>query len=336
MGELVMKNLFSKDNFLFPSLDKKQKTQSLIVAGLLALFFIASAFTFMNFMYCFADIVGCIVSGSADVAIVDLLRSLPMFLSFFMTLWTLLLVHAYFRNVDEQKRLKSLYKNAIVIMAFAGISIVYIIVGLIVGKYSSLVEGSPSPLYPLDALLYSLFFAFIGACAFLYGKKYQEKLPYLVPSRGPVATKARFGYCFFVAIWMLIALFSFAGFWIGLFVIDFLHGYQAYSIALLLVYLVNAVFMIAWEFYYNELTEEGRKKVLFPLSLIALGIAVISAVFYFIALGANLDGPSNIGFGVLPVAFAASVNIATMLVVATPLIVSVVALIKGLLLRKAK
>ena len=58
------------------------------------------------------------------------------------------------------------------------------------------------------------------------------------------------------------------------------------------------------------------------------------AVLYFVGLGVNLDGPSNAGFGILPVAFAASVNIATMIVVATPLIVSVVALIKGLLLRK--
>ena len=35
-----------------------------------------------------------------------------------------------------------------------------------------------------------------------------------------------------------------------------------------------------------------------------------------------------------PVAFAASVNIATLLVVFTPLIVSIVALIKGILIRK--
>ena len=53
-----------------------------------------------------------------------------------------------------------------------------------------------------------------------------------------------------------------------------------------------------------------------------------------IGLGTNLDAPSNFGFGTLPVAFAASVNIATLIVVATPLIVAVVALIKGLLLRK--
>ena len=39
-----MKNLFSKDNFLIASFDKKQKTQSIVVSVLLAVFFIASAF----------------------------------------------------------------------------------------------------------------------------------------------------------------------------------------------------------------------------------------------------------------------------------------------------
>ena len=185
-------------------------------------------------------------------------------------------------------------------------------------------------------MLYALLFVCIGVFALLYRKKFQEKLPFIVPNRAPVVSKARFGYCFAVAIWMLIALFSFAAFWLGLFIIDFLHGYQAYSIALLLVFFVNALFMCVWEFYYNELKEEARKQVLLPLALIGLGVSVCAAAFYFIALGFNLDGPANVGFGVLPVAFAASVNIATMLVVATPLIVSVVALIKGLLRRKAK
>ena len=62
---------------------------------------------------------------------------------------------------------------------------------------------------------------------------------------------------------------------------------------------------------------------------------MVAAIIYFIALKFNLDGPSNVGFGILPIAFSASVNIATLLVVATPLIVSVVALIKGLIRKKA-
>ena len=331
---MVMKELFSKENFAFSGFDKKQRTQSLIVFGLLALAFIISAFSFMNAFYCFVDVIGSIVSGSADVAIYDLLRSLPLFLTLFMAIWSMLLVHAFFRNVSDEKRVKSLYKNGFALIGFAAVCIIYVIVGLISGKYLSIVEGSPSALFPLNTVIASVLYCAVGVFAILYAKKYQEKFPYVVPSRGPIVNKGRFGYCLAISLWMLIALFCFAGFWMGLFIIDFRHGYGLYGAALLIIYCINAFFFICWELYFNELTEEGKKKVLLPLAIIASAISVIAIAFYFIVLGTNLDAPANMGFGLLPVAFAASVNIATMLVVATPLIVSIVALIKGLLIRK--
>ena len=329
-----MKKFFDKDNFIISTFNGNQKKQSLIVSIALIVFFVFSAYTFFNAMYAFADCIGSIVSGSADAALRDASRSLPLFLSCFMSIWALLLCHGLFRNVDDVKRVKSIKKNAFALLAFAAVNFVAIIVMLIMGKFHSLVEGSPSPLYPLDSILYSLVFVALGVFALLYLKKFQEKLPYEVPSRGPVVKKARGLYCTFMSFWMLIAIFSFAAFTIGLFIQDFVNGYLFFSIALLLVYLVNCLFLAVWEFYYNELKEEKRKEFLFPLALCGLIVSVLVAALYFVGLGVNLDGPSNAGFGILPVAFAASVNIATMIVVATPLIVSVVALIKGLLLRK--
>ena len=99
--------------------------------------------------------------------------------------------------------------------------------------------------------------------------------------------------------------------------------------------MVNAFFIGIWEFYYNELEEEKKKEFLLPLGLAGLCLSGLVTILYFVALGLNLDAPSNIGFGVFPVAFAASVNIATLLVVFTPVIVSVTTVIKGLLSRKA-
>ena len=329
-----MKKFFDKDNFITSTFNGNQKKQSLIVSIALIVFFVFSAYTFFNAMYAFADCIGSIVSGSADAALRDASRSLPLFLSCFMSIWALLLCHGLFRNVDDVKRVKSIKKNAFALLAFAAVNFVAIIVMLIMGKFHSLVEGSPSPLFPLDSILYSLVFVALGVFALLYLKKFQEKLPYEVPSRGPVVKKARGLYCTFMSFWMLIAIFSFAAFTIGLFIQDFVNGYLFFSIALLLVYFVNCLFLAVWEFYYNELKEEKRKEFLFPLALCGLIVSVLVAVLYFVGLGVNLDGPSNAGFGILPVAFAASVNIATMIVVATPLIVSVVALIKGLLLRK--
>ena len=250
-----------------------------------------------------------------------------------MSIWTILLLQASFRNIEE-RRLKSYKKNAIALLVFAGVTIVHVLVMRIIGKYSSLVEGSPSPLYPLDSILYSLLFIAIGVFTLIYLNKLQEKLPYVAPSRGPIVTKARGLYCTFVTFWMLIALFTFAAFFLGLFIIDFQHGYQFYSVMLLIAYALSFLFMLVWEFYFNELKEEKKKEFLLPLSIVGLGLSVIVMILYFVSLGLNLDGPANIGFGILPVAFAASVNMATMIVVATPFIVSLVAFIKGLIARK--
>ena len=333
MGEILMKKFFSKDNFVLSTFDKKQRLQSLIVSIALIVFFAFSAFTFFNAMYAFADCIGSIVSGSADAALRDAGRSIPLFLSCFMSIWALLLVHGLFRNVSDEKRIKTLKKNAIALLAFAFVNLVAIIVMLIMGKFHSLVEGTPSPFYPLDSLLYSLIFVALGIFALLYVSKLQEKLPYVVPSRGPVVSKLRGLYCTFMSFWMLIALYSFASFAIGLFILDFGH-YFFFSFALTLVYFINCLFLVVWELYFNELKEERKKEFLLPLAAVGLIVSIVVAAIYLIGLGTNLDAPSNAGFGVLPVAFAASVNIATLIIVFTPLIVSVVALIKGLIIRK--
>ena len=328
-----MKKFFDKDNFVPSTFDSKQRLQSLIVSIALIVFFIFSGFTFFNAMYAFSDALGSIVSGSADAALRDATRSLPLFLSAFMSIWALLLVHALFRNVSDEKRVKSLKKNAIALLAFAAANLIAIIVMLAIGKLHSLVEGAPSTLYTLDSILYSLIFVALAVFALIYLNKLQDKIPYVVPARGPIVSKLRGLYCTFVSFWMLIAIYSFAAFAIGLFILDF-GDYFFFCFGLSLVYFTNCLYLAVWEFYFNELKEEKKKEFLLPLAIAGLVFAVIVVAIYMIGLSTNLDAPSNAGFGVLPVAFAASVNIATLIIVFTPVIVSVVALIKGLLARK--
>ena len=320
--------------FLVASYDKKQKRQRIVVIILLALFFILSSFTFFNLLYCFVECIGAIVSGSMDVALSDFLRTVPVFLTFFMTLWGLLLVHASYRKVSEEKWRKSIFKDAICIIVFGVINIVYILVNHIAGRYLSLVEGSPSALFPLDALLYSVLFICLGVLVVLYVKKFEAKHPYVVPARGPVVTKARGLYCTFVTFWMLFALYGFIAGILSFFIYDFKHEHVFFGIATILVFLLSAVQIIVWELYFNELTEEGKKAKLLRLAIVSLIASVVIAFLYFLSLGMDLDAPSNAGFGMFPIAFAASVNIATLLAVACPVIVSIVALIKGILLKK--
>ena len=137
---------------------------------------------------------------------------------------------------------------------------------------------------------------------------------------------------------MLFTLFAFSGFVTGLFIIDLKpsHGYTFYGLATLLIYLVAGLSLPIWELYYNELKEDAKKECLLPFALVSLTVVLVAVILYFVSLGLNLDAPSNMGFGVFPVAFAASVNIATMLLVFTPLIASVVAVVKGLILKLKK
>lgn len=329
-----MKKFFDKDNFLFPSFTKGQKRQSLVISIALIIFFVFSGYTLFNAMYAFTDGIGSVVSGSMDSCIRDLMRSIPLFLSFFMSIWALFLLQASFRNVSNEKRIKSLKKDAITLLALAGVNLIWVIAATIAGKYHSLVEGSPSPLYPLDSILYSLIYVALAIFTLVYVSKLQDKRPFLLESRGQIVTKARGLYCFFISFWMLLALFSFASFTIGLFIHDFGNGYFFYAISLILVYFINFLYFAVWEFYYNELKEEKKKEFLLPLAICSLIISIIVAVLYLVSLGFDLDAPANSGFGILPVAFAASVNLATLIIVFTPVIVSIVAFVKGLLIRK--
>ena len=314
--------------------NNKQKIQSLLVTLAVIVFFVISAVTFMNALYCFSDIVGSTVSGSADMALRDALRSGPIFLAFFITLSGLMVAHTFYRNESSGILRKNAKKHASIGIALGVILIVYVIVMLIAGKYLSITEGSPSPLYPLDAVLYAVTFIVFGILVHVYFKKHEESGLYNGPVRAPIAKKGKIIRCFFRTLWLFFALYGFCGFFYSFFIIDFNIGYTAYSLAMMLVSLVAFLSIAVWELYYNNLSEEKRIAISVPLSLISLATAGVSSLLYFSALKRNLDGPSNVGFGILPVAYSAGVNVATFLVVAVPIIVSFVALIKGLIRKK--
>ena len=324
-----MKKFFARSNFRSYSFNKKQKIQYYVVFSLLILFFILSSFTFFNALYCFVNELGSIVSGSSDVALRDFTRSLPVILSFLMSLWALLLFHALYRNVSDEKRIKSLKKNGITLIILATFTILYVIIMRFTGKYVSLVEGSPSAIYPLDSVLYSLIYLALGIYILIYLKKLQDKKPYLVPTNDNIVKKNRVMYDIALSIWLIVALYSFSAFFIGGLIMN-AKEHLFYRIALMLCSFVGFVFLAFWELYYNNLNNEKRKELLLPLSIIGTASSLITSVIYIIALSLDKYAPSNIGFGVLPITFAASINLGELIVVFAPLIISLVILINGI------
>jgi len=312
-------------------MDNKTKNQALIVTIILCFYFVLSAFTFMNALYCLSDIIGSIVSSSVDIAVRDIFRSVPVFLSFFMTLCGLMVAHTFYRNESKEILRKNAEFFAKAGIGIGAVIIVYVIVNVINGGYLSIVEGSPSPFYPLDACLYSVLYIALGIVAHLYFKKYAEEGLYDGPVRAPLSKKLGFIKYFFRFFWLMFALYGFCGFFYSFFIVDFKHGYVGYSIVAMMISLVAFLSMAIWELYYNNLSEEKRRANTLPLALISLGVTICSAVVYFLVLKNNLDGPTNVGFGLLPVAYSSSVNVATFLVILVPVIVSVVALVKGVI-----
>lgn len=339
MGEILMKKFFAKENFILSTFDKRQRVQSLITSLLIIILFIFSSLTFFNMLYSFSDVLGSIVCGSIDVALKDLLRMLPLYFSFFMSLWTLLLLQSLRKNLNEERRWKVVFRKAIVILCLALTNIIFVIIMRIAGRYISLTEGSPSPFYPLDSILYSLLYVLIGVGVIIYIKRFKEKLPYVVPLRPIAATKnkgIRFLYCLGIVIWMLVALFGLEGSFLTMVIYDFRHEYVFYGIATIFAYIISPILLLCWEFYFNELKEEKRKEFLLPVSIVATAFSTLFVVLYFVSLGTNLDAPSNAGFGMFPVAFAANINIFTLIVIFVPLIVSIIALIRGIIAKVKK
>ena len=328
MGEMVMKTMFDRSSFVFSGLDPKQKKQNIAVMLSLVFFFILSAFTFMNFLYCLSDCIGSAVSGSADVSLRDALRSLPIFLSFFMSLSGLMTAHTFYRNESPDILRRRAKKHAVIGIVTGAFIIAYVIAGVISGRYLSVTEGAPSALYPLDSMLYSLAYIAFGIFILMYFRK--ASTPYSGPTRAPIPKRFRILRCFFRTFWLLIGLYGFCGFFYSFFIVDLSEGYIPYIAAVMSVSLAAFLTLAVWELYYNNLIEEKRRALTLPLALISLAVSAAAAVFYFIALKGNLDGPSNVGFGILPVAYSSGFNLATLLVVAVPLIVSVTALVKGI------
>ena len=289
----------------------------------------------MIFIYCLSDIIGTAITRTMDIAGRDTLRSMPIFLSFFLSLSGLLTAHTFYRNESSGILQKRAGKHTIIGMVTAGILIVFVVIGLITGRYLSITEGAPFPLYPLDTVLYALAYIVMGIFVLRYFRKKAPSEPFAGPSRTPEPGRIRGIRCFFMALWLIGGLYGFCGFFLSIFIVDFSNGYVPYSLAMMLVSLLTCLSIAVWELYYNNLSAKKRKEVIIPLALISLGVSVVAAILYFLALKGNLDGPSNVGFGILPIAFTANNNLSILIVAAMPLIVSVTALIKGLY-RKGK
>ena len=337
MGEVVMNNN-AKSSFLSATYTTKQKRQSHIISLLLLVMFLLSSFIFFYMAYSVIDVAGSVVSGSSDVAIQDLIRNMPIIISFLISFYAMMAIHALQKGVDEKRRIKSVFKDSLVTLVFSIVNIIYVLVMLIIKRYDSLIEKSPTYLFPLDTMLFSLLFVGISIVMILKIKKKEKNKSYSLPLRKIALADnkiLRFFYCFGIVVWTLVSLYGLTAGIYSIFIYDFAHEYVFYGIMTILIYLLSPIYLGVWQFYFHALTEEKKAAVQLPLSLISLGISIVVTFLYFLSLSLDLDAPSNAGFGMFPIAFAASTNLGTFLIVFMPGIVSIINVITALI-KKAK
>lgn len=288
--------------------------------------------------YSVIDAAGSIVSGSSDVAVRDLIRNMPIIISFLISFYAMMAIHALQKGVDEKRRIKSVFKDSVVTLSFSVINIIYILVMLIIKNYDSLIEKCPTYLFPLDTMLFSIVFAVISVVMILKIKKHEKDKSDSLPLRKIALADnkiLRFFYCFGIVIWTLVSLYGLTAGIYSIFIYDFAHEHIFYGVMTILIYLLSPIYLGIWQFYFHALKDEKKASVQLRLSLISLGVSLIVTVLYFVSLSLDLDAPSNAGFGMFPIAFAASTNLGTFLIVFMPGIVSIINVITALI-QKAK
>ena len=332
----MVKDIFNREHFVCTSFDKKAKVQNIIVSVVLAVVFTVAALCTFNFFYVLCDVIGSIVSGSPDCAIRDLLRSLPILLTLLGVCHVFIALHYVRRNVSEEKMTKGLLYNSFAAIAFGGATILFVVIGLFTGIYSKIVTGYPSALYPLDALLGALAIVCVGVCALLWNKLFKEKFPYVVPNRADTAKGVeKIFHHVFVGIWTICALYGLAAVINSTYIVDWTHGHVFYSVMLVIMFILPAIYLGIWEYYFTELKEENRNNMLL-ISIVGTCISVLVVGLYALAYNLDPQAPDLACFGILAVDYTASVNAATYIYAVCNLAVPVTSLVKAILLNKKK
>ena len=301
-----MNGLFAKENRIAATLSDSGKTEHRMYSLAAAALFLLTAFLLWEFVYEFCNMIGSVVSGSPEQALVELLRVLPLVL---LTVDCLCLsVHLQRARFAPSAKARvrqwaRLGRSAVVL----GILVVLaILCGEFTGGYETLIEGNPTPWFPLDVCLGGVLSIMFGHFTALRKEQIADRaseLPF--DSKESSGFRAGLGRVLRVLCYMA-GLCGFAACVFSTYVMDWRHGYLFFNVVLVLNYFTAFAMVFLYRFGYQELKSElapsaGRK--------LALGFLVINAallVLYFVAVEIQNEAPNQNAFGILPIEFTAS------------------------------
>lgn len=301
---------------------------------------VLGAWMLWEFVYELSHMIGAIVCRDAAYAIYELLRMLPMTLCMVAILFfNMFLLNAYIAK-DIKARAGNWKLISVFAMIFGIAVIIYVIAGLISGRYISIVECFPTLLYPLDTILLAIFFIIGSIWAYKYSgyllpKDSSGSLATDAPaasdapaafdapaaSDAPAATTALpFAVCrfnpvfrnigrFFCFLSFLVSICAFAATCYGPFILDWCHGYILFNIVFWLIYFSAFFMYFCYRFIYCKKSNEEKPAFLKKYSLIFLLANIILMVLYIVIVNNNVEAPAQNAFGLLPIDFTASANV---------------------------
>lgn len=307
---------------------------------LTVIFWVLGAWMLWEFVYELSHMVGAIVSRDAAYALYETLRMLPMTLGMIAILFfNMFLLNAYIAK-DLKARAFN-WKIMSIFAVVAGVAmIIYVIAGLISGRFLSLVEGFPTILYPLDTVLLAIIFILGSVWACKYSKYLAAgssdeasvtSLPFAVCRFNPVLRGIGRFFCF---LSFLVTICAFAASCYGPFIMDWCHGYVLFNIVFWLNYFTAFFMYFCYRFIYCKKSNEEKPACLKKLSLSFLIGNVVLMALYLVVVQFNVEAPAQNAFGLYPIDFTASANVFHLIYAPNNILVPLVAFLYSLKAKK--
>jgi len=301
-----MTKLMIKENKIKSGLTHQGLAERSVYNISFILFFALGGIAMYDYLFDLCNIIGAFVSGTPSEAIKHILYRLPVMLTAFILMYLGFCNFSIFRAETRQKRASGHKISGIVSIIFGIAVIAYVIASVVCGRYSSFIVGLPFAFFPLNYVVYGVFFVIYGIYSFCHGFKINKsgtRLPFCKNRRNPVL---RVILAPFIFILYVIISYMFGASIFGIFYMDWLHENVIYNIALTLCFTLPWVETMLYRLGYMELKDKVKGIFLKRWSLIFLVANILAFALYLFAIRLNPASPYLNSGSMLPIDFASS------------------------------
>lgn len=265
--------------------------------GLVAFSIGAGIFTYMLFMMFLNDY------GSYDSAVGgrfgQFIVNAPFYFNVVVWIYAVFATHNILYATSYQKSKKAYMGNGLSFTILGFLEVLLSVVYLFNGTYSR-IGGRINAIYPVDLIIYGLFFAFFGCFLYFYGQRFlKEKESYPQKSLKPV--RLRPGRAFARGFYLVIALYMLGGLCFSFITFDTSFDHFAGMLGVYLAMALPWAALILYEFFYrSEPDWEKRKRKQWIYSTIILGSGLLLFAWIMIAEAADPNFLTESGSALFP------------------------------------